>query len=256
MKLDVLDLQGTKKGAVELPSQFTDEYEPSIIKRAVLAFLSKIRQPYGADPEAGFRHSAKLSRRRKDYKTPYGKGMSRVPRKTMWRRGMQFGWVGAEVSGTKGGRRAHPPVAWKDWTHKINKKENAKAIRSALSGAVEEKKMKIIVDDVQKLIKTKEFNKVLLSLGFKEEIERTSDRKVRAGRGKSRGRKYKNKVGPLFVVNDVDAVKKLSNIIGFDVVYVDTINPSMLTKGHQDLRDTVWTKSAVEKVGKEKMFVR
>ena len=56
----------------------------------------------------------------------------------MWRRGTQFMWVGALAPGTVGGRKAHPPKASKIWNLKINKKERAKAIRSALGGSAKE----------------------------------------------------------------------------------------------------------------------
>ena len=45
-------------------------------------------------------------------------------------------WVGAFAPGTVGGRRAHPPKSEKIWSKKINKKENAKAIRSAISATL------------------------------------------------------------------------------------------------------------------------
>src|SRR3989344_4135276 len=128
MKADVYGLDGKKTGSIDLPEQFNEEYEPDLIKRSILVIEAARRQAYGTMTKAGQGYSAKLSRRRRDYKGAYGKGISRVPRKTMWRRGMQFGWVGAIVPGTVGGRKAHPPKQWKDWTHKINKKERQKVI--------------------------------------------------------------------------------------------------------------------------------
>jgi len=50
----------------------------------------------------------------------------------MWRRGTQFDWVGANVPGTRGGRRSHPPKGVGK-EKKVNKKEVIIAFNSALS---------------------------------------------------------------------------------------------------------------------------
>jgi len=256
MKVDVVDLEGKKKESIDLPIQFSEDYEPSLVKRAILAFVSKLRQKYGAYPRAGKNVSATLSRRRKDYKTAYGKGISRVPRKTMWRRGLQFGWTGAFAPGTTGGRRAHPPKSSKNWVLKINKKENSKAIRSALGGLVGMNKLIVIVPDVEKLSKAKDVSKVFDRIGLGDEMERVSERKIRAGRGKSRGRKYKTKVGPLFVVaNDCALKKSVSNMLGCGVVDVHALNVNILAQGHSSLRYVIFTKTALDKMGKENLFM-
>ena len=49
-------------------------------------------------------------------------------------------------------------------------------------------------------ITIKDVEKALESCGLAAELSRASVRKVRAGRGKSRGRKYKLRKGPLLVV--------------------------------------------------------
>ena len=133
MKVNVMDISNAKVGELNLPAQFKEEFRPDIIHRAVLALQSNAMQPYGAAPEAGKRVSAKLSRRRRKFKTSYGIGISRVPRKILSRRGMRMTWVAAFAPGTVGGRRAHPPKSAKNWELKINKKERKKAIRSALA---------------------------------------------------------------------------------------------------------------------------
>ena len=131
MELKILSQTKTEVGKIKLPKQFDEEVRLDIIKKVFLAIQSTKRQPYGADPRAGKRASANLSRRRKRYRGSYGHGISRVPRKILSRSGTRFNWTGAIVPGTVGGRRAHPPKAEKIWDKKINKKEKRKAIRSA-----------------------------------------------------------------------------------------------------------------------------
>ena len=102
MKLDILDSSNNKIGEIKLPRQFDEEYRPDLIQRAVLAIQSHKRQAYAASESAGKRASAKLSRRRRDYRGSYGIGISRVPRKIMTRRGTRMNWVGAFAPGTVG----------------------------------------------------------------------------------------------------------------------------------------------------------
>src|SRR3989338_11129595 len=136
MKLKVISPEGKEDGSVTLPTQFSEEVRSDLIKRAVLAIQSHNRQPYGASPEAGKRASAKLSRRRRNYRGSYGLGISRVPRKIFSRRGTRMNWQGAFAPGTVGGRRAHPPKAEKIWWQNINKKERKMAIRSAMAATI------------------------------------------------------------------------------------------------------------------------
>ncbi len=136
MKIPVLSLEGKEIKKIELPSQFSEELRSDLVKRAVLALQASRRQAYGAKKEAGKRASAKLSKRRRNYRGSYGYGISRVPRKILSRRGRRFYWVGAVAPGTVGGRKAHPPKAEKGWEQKINKKERRKAIRSAIAATI------------------------------------------------------------------------------------------------------------------------
>ena len=251
MKTEVYSIGGNKIGAMELPEQFNEEYEPALIKRAILVIEAAARQAYGAMAKAGQGYSAKLSRRRRDYKGAYGKSISRVPRKTMWRRGMQFGWVGALIPGTVGGRKAHPPKSWKDWTKKINKKENKKAIRSALSGLIQTNNIIIVEDKISNIEKLKDAKNILKNLG----LPVNSIKKQKSGKGRSRGRAIKYKKNPIVIVADkCKFIKAISNIPGYDVVDVKSLNATHLTLGHLTPRKSLWTKSAIEKLGKENLF--
>ena len=268
MKVNVVDAEKGTVGQVELPQQFSEEFHPDLIARAVLSIESKERQPYGSDPESGKRYSAKLSRRRRDYKGSYGHGISRIPRKTMSRSGTRFNWQGALAPGTVGGRQAHPPKAEKIWAKKINKKENRKAIRSALAatmvpsivssrGHVVPKNYPFIAAaKLEDITKTKTVVDALSKFGFDAELARVSGRTVRAGKGKMRGRRYKVKRGPLIVVSKEDSgiVKAARNIMGVDVAVVNRLNASLLAPGTAPGRLTLFTESAIERLNKERLF--
>lgn len=265
--MKVLDIEGKKVKEMNLPRQFLEPYNPNLIKRAVLTILSNKRQNYGSKERAGLRYSSELSKRRKDYKSGYGKGRSRTPRKVMWRRGTQFGYVGATAPGTVGGRKAHPPKAEKDFHKKINVKERRKAIRSALAATFNIELLKkrnhfvpegfpfFVEDKIESVEKTKEVMKILSKLGLDKELKRCSKKKIRAGKGKTRGRKYKKKIGPLIVVSkNCKLTKAALNIAGVDIIEVKNINSELLAPGTHAGRLTLYTDSAINKLEKERLF--
>jgi len=267
MKIKIIDTKNAEKGEKELPAQFSETYRPDLIKKAVLVLQSNRRQPYGADPRAGLKHSTYVSKRRSAFRTTYGIGQSRTPRKVMSLRGTRFNWVGAEVPQTVGGRRAHPPKAEKIWKQKINKKEKRKAIRSALAAtmnieivnnrnvSVPKNYPFILANDFEKIDKTKELKKLLLNLGFKDELKRSAITTIRAGIGKLRGRKKVKKKSLLFVVaNECGLMQAASNLQGMDIVKVNELNAEVLAPGTHAGRMTLFTESAIDILEKNKLF--
>ena len=266
--MKVIKLDGTEQGTIDLPEQFKEEIREDLVAKAVEVIQCNKRQPYGAKADAGLRASAELSRRRHNYRGSYGHGISRVPRKIMSRNGTRMNWVGAVAPGTVGGRRAHPPKASKILKKSINVKERKKAIRSALTASmnkniVQEKGHKIpenypfiITNDVEKLEKTKEIKLFLEKSGFTDEIKRTAVKKIRAGIGKLRGRKYKSKKGPLFVVgNECKLTKSAQNIPGIEIVQIKNINCELLAPGKKLARATLFTESAIKELKEKKLFI-
>jgi large subunit ribosomal protein L4e len=268
MKLDIISKNKEKKGTIDLPIQFDEKIRLDIIKRAVESEQSEARQPYGASPEAGMRHSTYVSKRRHNYKGTYGIGQSRTPRKATSRSGTSFNWTGAFAPQTVGGRRAHPPKSDKIWTKEINNKEKLLALRSAISATLSkelaEKRNHIIPDDYPFIIdssfenmkKTKEVHDFLKNIGLEKELEKVKVKKIRPGKGKMRGRKYKKKKGPLIVTEkDCDLLKCAKNIPGIDIIKVEDMKVELLAPGAVPGRITLWTSKAIEKIAKEKMFM-
>jgi large subunit ribosomal protein L4e len=268
MEIKILSVEREEIGKKKLPKQFEEPVRHDLVKRTVEAIQSHKRQPYGAKPDAGKRASAELSRRRHKYRGAYGYGISRVPRKILTRRGQRFNWVGAVVPGTVGGRRAHPPKAEKDWGKKINKKERRKAIRSAMAATLKPGLVKerghilpeyypfIIDSKLENVGKAKDAKKIFEKLGLAEELKRISKITIRAGKGKSRGRKYKRKKGPLFVVSaDCPLTKSCSSIAGVEVVNAKKINAEQLAPGTHLGRLTFFTDKAIDMIEKGGLFM-
>ncbi len=268
MNITILNADNTNKGSIELPVQFSEPVNPDMIKRAVITLQANKRQSHGASPTAGRRQSAKISRRRRNFKGSYGIGISRVPRKTMSRRGRRFIWTGAFAPGTVGGRRAHPPKAEKILERKINKKENRKAIRSAIAATMHKELVELrghkmpasypfaLGSSFEEIKKTKDAMKILKAIGMAAEMVRSSEKKIRAGKGKMRGRKYATRKGPLIVVSKkCELEKSARNIPGIDVVEVNKLNAELLAPGAAPARMTLFTEQAIERLSKEKLFM-
>ena len=187
----------------------------------------------------------------------------------MSRNGTRFFWVGAFAPNTVGGRRAHPPKAEKIQKEKINEKERKKAIRSAISATTDKDLIKarghivpenvpiIVEDKFEALEKVKDVKKVFDGLKLNKELDRCNVRKVRAGKGKLRNRKYKTKTGPLIVVSKKCKLQTSGkNIPGVNIVNVMSLNAEHLAPGAQSGRLTIWSQGAIEKLKQDNLFVK
>lgn len=261
MKIEIFNVQGKKEKSMELPKVFSEKIREDLVYKALEA--GKSQQPYAPSLVAGKQHSAsgKIIHRRHVWKSGYGRGASRVPRKVLSRRGSQFNWVGAEVASTRGGRRAHPPKTISMInTKKINKKEMKIALKSALSATANKKEISnkyetltekdirespFVIESNFTSLKVKEFisglKKILGDNLFSVALK---NKKVRAGKGKLRGRKYKKSAGVLIVTGSKENVKGSL----FDVKNVNNLGISDLAKGGLG-RLTIYTEGAIKEIG-------
>ena len=246
----VFDLEGKAVGKIDLPPVFTTPLRPDVIKRAVLALQSSRIQPQGRDPMAGKRTTAESR--------GTGSGTARLPRRKTASGRAAF------APGTVGGRQGHPPLSEKNILKKITKKEKKLALFSAIAATASKELVAgrghniedvpqiplIVTPELEELKKTKEIEETLIRLGVLSELFRVKDsRKVRAGKGKSRGRKMKQACGPLIVVAENKGIMEAAgNIPGIDTALVTNLNAEMLAPGTHPGRLTVWTSNAIEKL--------
>ncbi len=268
MKIPVLTLAGSKTKDAELPEQFNEPIREDIIYKAVRVVQANKRQKYGASFKAGNKYSSYTSKRRRAYRGTYGFGISRTPRKILTRRGRRLYWVGATAPNTVGGRRSHPPKPEKEFAKSINLKERRKAIRSAIAATVDKETVAartstappefpfIVKDELCKVQKTKELREKLEKLGFSAELERSQSRKIRAGKGTLRGRRYKVKKSILFVVKEKCPLQlAVKNLLGMDIAIVDKLNAELLAPGAVPGRLTLWTEGAIDALSKNKLYM-
>jgi large subunit ribosomal protein L4e len=260
MKSEILSIEGKKIREIELPEFFSYPVREDIISKVLEA--KKTMQPYSPSLVAGKQHAAsgKIVHRRHVWRSGYGRGISRIPRKIISRKGSQFNWIGAEVASTRGGRRAHPPkVISMINALKINKKEIKKALLSALSATadkkqisrkyrgIEEKDLKekefpIIVESKITNLKTKELlESVKKILGDKIFMVTLKKREVRSGKGKFRGRKYKSNAGFLIVIGKNEKMKAKA----FTAKNAENLGVSDLAEGSPG-RLTIYTEQAIK----------
>jgi large subunit ribosomal protein L4e len=250
MNITVVDAENNASDKVELPKIFKTPYRPDIIKRAVIAQQSHGFQPQGRDPMAGKRTTAESR--------GVGLGIARVPR-------IKGGMRAAFGVSIVGGHQAFPPKAEKKIKKRINRKERHFAIRSGIAATADRDivinrghvvesigPLPLVVDDmIQSLSKTSEVKDLFLNLGLWPDVERASRRKIRAGRGKTRGRSRRVGRGPLIVINeDLGIVRASRNIPGVDVKEVADLNAELLAPGAHPGRLVLWTRSAFESLDK------
>ena len=184
--------------------------------------------------------------------------------------------TGAQNPHTRGGRRAHGPMVAKDWTQKINSKENGVARDSAIAATANADmvaarghrfgdgvRFPIVIDgyvesrdggdekyDVENLplqYSTRKFVAMMDGLGLGDDLARArSGRGIRAGKGTMRCRKYRTPKSVLLVVAQTDGLAKAArNIPGVDVVAAKNLSAEDLAPGGDAGRLTVWTKAAI-----------
>ncbi|TRO62011.1 50S ribosomal protein L4 [Candidatus Bathyarchaeota archaeon] len=266
MKVPVYNLKGEETEKFKLPKQFETPVREDLIRKAVTAAQKNRVQPYGSKTGAGRLSSAKFRGTRRGYGHSYNWSVARLPR-LLLRGGRRVGRV-VSVPQAVGGPAAHPPKAEREWDHKMNDKERRLAIRAALAAAVNKEMVVlrghkapkaypfVVVEAFEGISKTKDIVAAFESLGLSQELERASKKKLRAGRGKSRGRTYKRVKGPLLVIGEPSpVVKAASNIPGVDVVTVNQLNAELLAPGAHPGRLTIFTKKALEKMDKDKLFL-
>jgi len=243
MHVAVIGADGVKVDEMEV-SLFDAPYRPDVIKRAVLAAQANRLQPYGPRLYAGMETSARS--------WGPGRGVSRVPRLVNSSRA-------AIVPQAKGGREAHPPKPYANYSEKVNKKERRLAMRSAIAATASPElvaarghkfscALPLVCDDsIGELAHTKDVVEFFSKVGIADDIERAKQGKsIRAGKGKMRGRRYKVPKSVLIVTPSRVAIEHAArNLPGVDVVAARDLNVEYLAPGTHAGRLTMWTKGAL-----------
>lgn len=256
MKVSLKDLRGKEIESLELPSVFNTPFRPEIIKKVYVNVLSTKFQPQGRYPAAGEIVSAESRNT--------GLGMARIARARG--EGFQRAGQAAGVAGVRSGRLAHPPVSWKKNYKKINKKEKQLGFCSAIAATsnkdIIEKRGHnvgkisafpiVVANDLEKITKTAELRKTLLSLGLEDDLKRSTNTvRVPSGKSRLRGRKKHTALSCLIVVSKDSPVSKLKKSLpGVNIVSIEKLSIMDLVPGTKPVRLTIYTKNAIDSMNK------
>ncbi len=249
-KVNVYNMEGKVIETIDRPNIFLVPPRIDLVQKANEIGQSKKKQAKGRNQRAGLRNTAE------GWGT--GHGMSRAPR--IKGSGFSTARNVGRVPFAKGGRTTHPVKVDKKIHKKINKTTKKLSLISGISATADKDfviarghlianvpEIPLVVDDkIQTIKKTNMIFKILCDLGLKDELYKVKkSKRIKKGKAKRRGRKYKQRRSILMIINeDFGIVKAASNIPGVDVRYIDNISVDDLAPGGQLGRLIIWTQSA------------
>lgn len=253
IRVPVYSLSGERTGDVELPWPFSADLREDLVRRAFVHLFTHRLQPKGAWKGSAAKYSVRS--------LGVGLGIARIARIMASGTGKSRagGWVPSAV----GGRPTHPPVPEKVIHKEMNEEEKRAATVAALAFTASPEHVRsrghrvpdglstpiVAEDGLESVRRSREVVAFLRALGLGEELERTSERGIRAGKGKRRGRRYKRRVGPLLVVSRDEGISRAaSNVPGVEVVLAKDLSVLHLAPGGHPGRLTVFTVSALKEI--------
>ncbi|KAH9033218.1 ribosomal protein L4 domain-containing protein [Lactarius deliciosus] len=200
--VNVCSTTGEASSSLPLPAVLTAPIRLDVVQQVHKSIAKNKRQAYAVSEKAGHQTSAE------SWGT--GRAVARIPR---------VGGGGTHRSGQaafgnmcRGGRMFAPTKTWRRWHVKVNQNQRRFATVSALAASalpslvlarghrIEEiEEVPLVVGDaVESFHKTKEAVALLKSLrAYRDVVKVSNSRKLRAGKGKLRNRRHRQRRGPL-----------------------------------------------------------
>lgn len=243
----------TVKGEVRLPGVFAAPLRPDVVSFVHDNLSRNSRQAHGINFFAGMKHSA-LS-------WGTGRAVARIPR--IRASGTSRANQGANGNMCRAGRMAFPLRTWRRWHRKVNLRQRRHALAAAVSStavtplvlARGHRVMQVpqlplvFANEINQISRTKEAAAILTRYGIDADIQRVLKAKsLRAGKGKMRNRRFKQRRGPLVVGDDQSSTlaRALRNIPGVDYINVNRLNIRLLAPGGHLGRFVIYTQSAFQ----------
>lgn len=236
--------------SLPLPDVFIAPIRLDLVQQVHKSIAKNRRQAYAVSSKAGHQTSAE------SWGT--GRAVARIPR---------VGGGGTHRSGQaafgnmcRGGRMFAPTKTWRKWHVKVNQNQRRFAVVSALAASalpslvlarghrieeIEEVPL-VVSSQAESFKKTKEAVALLQSVNAYTDVKKVSNsRKLRAGKGKMRNRRHRQRRGPLVVYGeDGGIVKAFRNLPGVELCNVRRLNLLQLAPGGHLGRFIIWTESA------------
>lgn len=250
--VSVFSLEGTKAGETTLPQVMTAPMRPDIVQFVHTNMNKNNRQAYSVSPWAGKQVSAA------SWGT--GRAVARIPR--VGGGGTSRSGQGAFGNMCRGGRMFAPTKTWRKWHRKINSSQRRYAVASALAASAvpalvmarghkvdDVPEIPLVMDNsIESAKKTSAAKDILASVGALADVEKAADsKKIRAGKGKGRNRRYTLRRGPLVIYKQNDGVEQaFRNLPGVELCCVDRLNLLQLAPGGHMGRFCIWSQSALD----------
>ncbi|KZV79811.1 putative RPL4A-ribosomal protein L4-A [Exidia glandulosa HHB12029] len=247
-------ISGESTSSLPLPAVLSAPIRLDVVQQVHKSIAKNRRQPYAVSEKAGHQTSAE------SWGT--GRAVARIPR---------VGGGGTHRSGQaafgnmcRGGRMFAPTKTWRKWHVKVSQGQRRYAIVSALAASAlpslvlarghrieQVPEVPFVVSSaIEKITKTREAAAALKTLGAYADVEKAAkSRKLRAGKGKMRNRRHRQRRGPLVVyAEDAGISKAFRNLPGVETASVDSLNLLQLAPGGHIGRFIIWTESAFAKL--------
>ncbi|KAF8861190.1 60S ribosomal protein L4 [Acephala macrosclerotiorum] len=242
----ILSADGTASGATHpLPKVFTSPIRPDIVQTVHTGMAKNKRQPYAVSEKAGHQTSAE------SWGT--GRAVARIPRVSGG--GTHRAGQAAFGNMCRSGRMFAPTKVWRKWHQKINLGQKRYATVSALAASsvpallLARGHQVSTVPEVPLVIDSKVFDgaaiaKTSAALALLKSVGASAD----VDKGKLRGRRHKQRRGPLVVydpsVDGIELSRAFRNISGVETSSVYSLNLLQLAPGGHLGRFIIWTSSA------------
>jgi len=249
------DTPSEKAETVPMPHVLMSPLRPDLVRYIHTNVSKNKRQAISVGAKVGYETAAA------SWGT--GRAVARVPRAPGG--GTHRAGQGTFGNMCRGGGMFNPTKTWRRWHRRVNVTQKRHAVATALAASAlpplvmarghrigEVAELPLVVSDgVESMTKTKQAVETLKKLGCGEELQRVLDsKKVRAGKGKMRNRRYTMRRGPLVVYNeDNGIVRAMRNIPGVETACVTRLNLLSLAPGGSFGRFVIWTQGAFKKLG-------
>ncbi|KAK7935742.1 60S ribosomal protein L4 [Apiospora marii] len=253
----IIGKDGAPSGASHpMPTVFTSPIRPDIVQQVHTGMAKNKRQPYAVSEKAGHQTSAE------SWGT--GRAVARIPRVSGG--GTHRAGQAAFGNMCRSGRMFAPTKIWRKWHIKINQGQKRFATASALAASAvtplllarghqisSVPEVPLVIDssifEGAAAAKTAAAFKILTSVGAGADVLKAKkSKKLRAGKGKMRGRRHTQRRGPLVIydsaVDGKELVKGFRNMPGCETCDVYALNLLQLAPGGHLGRFIVWTSAA------------
>lgn len=253
-QIQVFSVEGKADGELPLPDVFKAPIRSDIVQTVHAGMAKNKRQSYAVSVKAGHQTSAE------SWGT--GRAVARIPRVSGG--GTHRAGQAAFGNMCRSGRMFAPTKVWRRWHVKINLNQKRFATASAIAASASQPlvlsrghrisstpSIPLVVDSaaLPDLAKTRAAVALLKAVGaYSDIVKVTKSKKLRAGKGKLRGRRHRQRRGPLVIYDPANDGKLLTkafrNIPGVETCPVTALNLLQLAPGGHLGRFVIWSSYA------------